>query len=449
MKAVFLCLSLLLPCLAQVDQAVHVVHKDGEKKGPTLLLMGGIQGDEPGGFNTTNIFLTHYKVLSGSVWVVPVLNRYSMLRNHRGVYGDLNRKFAHLSPKDPEYPLIQSIKAAITAPQVSAILHLHDGSGFYRPTYEGPLLNPRRWGNSFIIDQSELPDVPFGHLKNISEKTTAYTNSFLLKPLHRYHIHNTHTARGDKEMEKALTYFAIKHQKPAFANEASKELSLAQRVYYHLLNVEGLLQQLGIAYSKDFTLTPLAIYRLINDSKLILTLNHNTILPLYGLRPYLNYFPFPKNTPLDDIPIESKSYILGLLPQKGQVWLKYGNKLMTRFVPEYMDFDSSLDSLNLEIDGQVQKVALGSVVSIEHAFEVHPLEGYRVNVIGFSLKNAPKKSDEAGYKIAYKDLIRRFSIDTKGKIYRVEVYRGNAFCGMVLVRFLWIGPFACSKPLRV
>ncbi|WP_104749204.1 M99 family carboxypeptidase catalytic domain-containing protein [Helicobacter cynogastricus] len=436
MKAVFLCLSLLLPCLAQVDQAVHVVHKDGEKKGPTLLLIGGIQGDEPGGFNTTNIFLTHYKVLSGSVWVVPVLNRYSMLRNHRGIYGDLNRKFAYLSPKDPEYPLIQSIKAAITAPQVNAILHLHDGSGFYRPTYETPLRNPKRWGNSFIIDQKELPNVPFGHLKNISEKTTAHTNSFLLKPLHRYHIHNTHTAKGDKEMEKALTYFAIKHQKPAFANEASKELNLATRVYYHLLSVEGLLQQLGITYSKDFTLTPLAIYRLINDSKLTLILNHNTILPLYGLRPYLNFFPFPKNTSLDSIPLESQSYILGLLPQKGQVWLKYGNKVMTRFVPEYMDFDSSLETLELEIDGQTQKVALGSIVNIEHAFKVHPLEGYRVNVIGFALPHEGEQPNEAGFKIAYKDLSHRFSIDKKGKMYRVEVYKGNAFCGMVLVRFL-------------
>ncbi len=446
MRPLLLCLMLVLPCLAQAEKSVHVVKKIGDQKGPTLLLMGGIQGDEPGGFNTTNIFLTHYKILSGSVWVVPVLNKYSMLLNHRGVYGDLNRKFAYLSPNDPEYPLIQSIKHLITTPDVNAILHLHDGSGFYRPRYESALLNPRRWGNSFIIDQNALTHVNFGDLKDISLKTTQHINTHLLKPLHRYHIHNTHTARGDKEMEKALTYFAIKHDKPAFANEASKELSLAQRVYYHLLAVEGMLQELGIRYSKDFTLTPLAIYRLINDRTLQVTLNRNTTLPLYGLRDHLRFFPFPKNASIHQIPLDSQSYILGLLPRKNQVWLKYGNKLMTRFVPEYMPFDYSLKDIHIEIDNKTQQIALASIVNVKGSFKVLPKKGYRVNIIGFSRPNEGDKPNEVGVKVARRDLASRFSVDTSGRIYRVEVYKGNAFCGMVLVRFLWIAPFTFLKP---
>ncbi|WP_121022465.1 M99 family carboxypeptidase catalytic domain-containing protein [Helicobacter vulpis] len=436
MRLLLLCLAFVLPCLAQAEKSIHVIKKIGDQKGPTLLLMGGIQGDEPGGFNTTNIFLTHYKILSGSVWVVPVLNKYSMLLNHRGVYGDLNRKFAYLSPKDPEYPLIQSIKHTITASDVNAVLHLHDGSGFYRPHYESALLNPRRWGNSFIIDQNNLAHTTFGDLKHISAKTTEHINAHLLKPLHRYHIHNTHTARGDKEMEKALTYFAIKHDKPAFANEASKELTLAQRVYYHLLAIEGILQELGIHYSKDFALNPLAIYRLINDRKLQVTLNHNTTLPLYGLRDRLHFFPFPKNAPVSQIPLDSQSYILGLLPRKNQIWLKYGNKLMTRFIPEYMPFDDSLKDINIEIDNKVKTIALASIVDVKGSFKVLPKKGYRVNIIGFSRANEGSKPNEVGVKIAHKNLSTRFSVDTKGRIYRVEVYKGNAFCGMILVRFV-------------
>ncbi|WP_281778510.1 M99 family carboxypeptidase catalytic domain-containing protein, partial [Helicobacter suis] len=52
MKVIF---SLLLICVASLKAAsIHVFKKQGDNSAPTLLLMGGIQGDEPGGFNTTN-----------------------------------------------------------------------------------------------------------------------------------------------------------------------------------------------------------------------------------------------------------------------------------------------------------------------------------------------------------------------------------------------------------
>ncbi|WP_104690687.1 M99 family carboxypeptidase catalytic domain-containing protein [Helicobacter heilmannii] len=427
-------LILLLLLYVSLNAAsIQIVKKESSKSAPTLLLMGGIQGDEPGGFNATDIFLMHYKILSGNVWVVPVLNRYSMLRNHRGVYGDLNRKFAYLSRKDPEYPLIQSIKKTITAKKVDVILHLHDGSGFYRPRYISPLLNPRRWGNSSIIDQDELPAVPFGHLKKVSQAIIANINKSLLKPIHRYYIRNTHTAQGNIEMEKALTYFAIKHKKPAFANEASKELPLPTRVYYHLLAIEGLLKELGINYSKDFDLSPESLYKLINDPSLSVVLNNNTLLPLYGLRGHLNFFPLPKNTPLEQIPLSSKSYILGLLPRHKQVWLKYGNKLMTRLHPLYLPFDDSLKSVKLEIDGKLEESAPAKMVEVRKSFKIMPQEGYRVNVIGYTHRGA---KDEAGFKITHKDLDKRYSIDTEGHIFRIEFYKGNAFSGMMLARFL-------------
>ncbi|BDR27446.1 M99 family carboxypeptidase catalytic domain-containing protein [Helicobacter suis] len=434
MKVIF---SLLLICVASLKAAsIHVFKKQGDNSAPTLLLMGGIQGDEPGGFNTTNIFLMHYKILSGNVWVVPVLNRYSMLRNHRGVYGDLNRKFAYISRHDPEYALIQSIKAAIMNSEVNVILHLHDGSGFYRPSYQSLLLNPKRWGNSFIIDQEELPHVKFGHLGRISRNTTHHINQFLLKSLHRHYIRNTHTARGDKEMEKALTYFAIRHKKPAFAHEASKELPLNERVYYHLLAIEGLMQQLGITYTKDFTLKPADLYRLINDKTLTLTLNQNILLPLYGLRPRLKFFPFPKHVAIDKNSLDSQSYILGLLPHKNKIWLKYGNKLMTRLTPLYLNFDHSLRNIQIEVDGQIKTATPASILEVKEAFKVLPKEGYRVNVIGFSLNDGKKLPNEVGVSIAYKDLEKKFSIDRQGKIYRIEIYKNNAFSGMVLVRFI-------------
>ncbi|MGN8360590.1 DL-carboxypeptidase Csd4, partial [Helicobacter pylori] len=237
-------------------------------KAPHLLLLAGIQGDEPGGFNATNLFLMHYSVLKGLVEVVPVLNKPSMLRNHRGLYGDMNRKFAALDKNDPEYPTIQEIKSLIAKPSVDAVLHLHDGGGYYRPVYVDAMLNPKRWGNCFIIDQDEVKGAKFPNLLAFANNTIENINAHLLHPIEKYHLKNTHTAQGDTEMQKALTFYAINQKKSAFANEASKELPLESRVFYHLQAIEGLLNQLNIPFKRDFELNPNSVHALINDKSL-------------------------------------------------------------------------------------------------------------------------------------------------------------------------------------
>jgi len=48
--------------------------KKGYKDNNTLLIVGGIQGDEPGGFMAASLIATHYDITKGSVWIVPNLN---------------------------------------------------------------------------------------------------------------------------------------------------------------------------------------------------------------------------------------------------------------------------------------------------------------------------------------------------------------------------------------
>ena len=488
-------MSLSLAVASQIPTLDFELIKKETHKGPTLLLIGGIQGDEPGGFNTTSIFLRHYKISNGNVWVVPVLNKHSMLLNHRGVYDDMNRKFAALSPNDPEYPLVQRIKSLITDPKVDALLHLHDGSGFYRPTYVSANMNPNRWGACNIIDQENLPDSKFPNLGEIATNTIGYINARLIKPEHQYFKKNTQTSKGDVEMEKALTFFAIRNNKSAFANEASKDLSLEERVYYHLLALEGLMVQLGIEFERDFTLTPKKLYYLINDTSMTATLERSITLPLYGLREELSYFPLPKKDAFL-MRVDSASHIVGLYPREDKIALKYGNKLMTKLKPQYFDFDYSIKQVRLKIDGKEQEVPMGSIINVKKSFEILSSSDYRVNVIGFvAYKNTPrnkqntpatqgallasdakldstpalnattqststesattpiatqgvtsaksttppaksaKLTDESDYTITLKDCQERFSIDKKGKIYRAEFYKGEQFAGMVLFRF--------------
>ena len=71
---------------------------------------------------------------------------YSIIKRSRGPYGDMNRKFAALSKYDPEYESVQRIKSYINDKNVKLIVNLHDGSGFYRPTYEDKQHSPYKWG---------------------------------------------------------------------------------------------------------------------------------------------------------------------------------------------------------------------------------------------------------------------------------------------------------------
>ncbi len=66
----------------------------GKQNGTTLLVIGGIHGDEPGGFFTPALLVNFYQIKKGKVIVVPNLNPDSILAFRRGVYKDMNRKFA-------------------------------------------------------------------------------------------------------------------------------------------------------------------------------------------------------------------------------------------------------------------------------------------------------------------------------------------------------------------
>ncbi|MFP6119366.1 DL-carboxypeptidase Csd4 [Helicobacter pylori] len=404
-------------------------------KAPHLLLLAGIQGDEPGGFNATNLFLMHYSVLKGLVEVVPVLNKPSMLRNHRGLYGDMNRKFAALDKNDPEYPTIQEIKSLIAKPNIDAVLHLHDGGGYYRPVYVDAMLNPKRWGNCFIIDQDEVKGAKFPNLLAFANNTIESINAHLLHPIEEYHLKNTHTAQGDTEMQKALTFYAINQKKSAFANEASKELPLASRVFYHLQAIEGLLNQLNIPFKRDFELNPNSVHALINDKSLWAKISSLPKMPLFNLRPKLNHFPLPHNAKIPQIPIESNAYIVGLVKNKQEVFLKYGNKLMTRLSPFYIEFDPSLEEVKMQIDNKDQMIKIGSVVEVKESFYIHAMDNIRANVIGFSVSNE-SKPNEMGYTIRFKDFQKRFSLDKQERIYRIEFYKNDTFSGMILVKFV-------------
>ncbi|MDH5785575.1 MAG: hypothetical protein OEZ16_08200 [Chromatiales bacterium] len=406
------------------------LHKlESGKPGPTVLVVGGIQGDEPGGFHAASLLVTDYRVSSGNLWVVPNLNFESIIRRSRGVNGDMNRKFAALGEDDPDYAAVERIKTLIRSPDIDFILNLHDGSGFYREKYIDKMRNPNRWGQSVIIDQEELGSSPFSKVGVYARAVAEKVNARLLHQEHRYHVRNTRTAEGDEEMEKTLTYFAIRNGKPAIGLEASKSLPTRERVYYHLHLMESFLAEIGVRLERDFKLEPLAIKEQI-DSDLRLSLFEERIhFDVASARHTINYFPLQRE---DNIRYLSSNPLLALVPNGDRVRVSYGNRRMTLLKPQFMEYDDSLTRVEMEIDGERREVPFGTIATVGEAFSVHPPEGYRVNVIGWTRTGL---SNEAAQSIRRGEIRKRFSIDRNGTLYRVEVYRDDKFSGMVLVRF--------------
>lgn len=426
-RAIFLLCFCLFFAYSEQNHDFTLIKKESGK-GNTLLILGGIQGDEPGGYLAANLVATRYVIKKGNVWVVPNQNLRAMLKDVRGEFGDMNRKFKQISKDDPDYKNIQKIKELITDNRVTLIVHLHDGSGFYREKYVDDLRNPKRWGQSCIIDQESIDAKPFGDLKAIATKVAKNINERLLDKDHEYRVKNTNTKNGDKEMEKALTYFAITHNKPAFANEASKELDINKRIYYHLLAIENYMKIAGIEFERGFELTLSDINRAVNSDLELSLYGGKIVLDASNLRKHVSYLPMDKKRGLE---FESKNPILLLVKKGDRYVVHYGSRELSNIYPEFFEFGNSLKNIKLIVDGKNIDAFFGKKIGVKNSFMVESLPNYRVNVIGYS-----SKKSEDGIEIRKKDLQERFSLDKDGNIFRIEVYdKQNRFQGMVLVDF--------------
>ncbi len=424
----FLCpVLVLLVCLEQAAAAPRcTLHKLGDGP-PAVLVVGGIQGDEPGGFSAASLLVTHYDITSGAVWVVPNLNFPSIIRRSRGIHGDMNRKFDRLDPRDPEYNTVRRVQELIRTPGLRLVLNLHDGSGFYRPRRESADRGPQRWGQSVIIDGATMQH-PEGDLARRAARVLDSVNRRLIRTEHALHLKNTRTAEGNPDMEKSLSWYAVRHGVPAFGLEASKNFSVDLRTYYHLLLVEAFLKQAGIGFKRRFPLSPKGIAAALQNDVYVAFDEKRVVLPLENVRPRIGgYIPLPKGA---ETRITASKPILAVTGDDQELCVHYGNRTMTRFRPEWHELDSSLEDMAVMVDGRRRRVKFGELLDVGRTFEVEPVDGYRVNAIG-----ADHGPDESGRALRYKDFNQRFSLDRHGKVYRVETYRGRRFTGMFLVRF--------------
>ncbi|CAD7288990.1 hypothetical protein LMG7974_01285 [Campylobacter majalis] len=407
----------------------YALIKKGIEDNNTLLLIGGIQGDEPGGFLAASIVATDYNITKGSVWVVPNLNFPSIIERSRGTKGDMNRKFAHIDKNDPDYKAVTSIKKLISDPKVALILNLHDGSGFYNDTYINKDINPQKWGSTCIIDQEILSGSTYPDLMSMATRVKDHINKNLLNQSHFYHVKNTHTAKGDIEMLKSLTYYAVTQNKSAFANEASKNLNAEQRTYYHLLAIEEYMRAMGIEFNKPFELNVQNVKKAIEKEIQLSLFDGMFNLNLLDTRANLTYIPLKKG----EISYTSSNPLVAVIKENNTYKIQYGNRYVTRLNPQYFEYGKKLDAINVIADGVKIVAKSGDKISVKNSFNIEKINKIRANIIGYNSKNI----DESGENVSLKNMINRFSIDKNGKNFRVEFYEisTNKYVGMILVEF--------------
>jgi len=238
--------------LKNTDNELHVYRIYGRAPGRTLLIIGGIHGNEPGGY----LAASHYVDLSlkqGNLIVVPRANLESILKNTRGHSGDYNRKFSiQLDENIADDKIISVLKQLIS--ESDCMINLHDGSGFYRETWIDDMHNPYRYGQSIIAD-CDIYNVPGSehtlNLAHIAEAVVGRVNQDIDRDQFKFRFANHDSvAENTKypDMRKTATFYALTtHHIPAFGVETSKSLPSTQlKVEHQILVINAFMEEFDI-----------------------------------------------------------------------------------------------------------------------------------------------------------------------------------------------------------
>ena len=395
----------------------------------TLLIIGGIHGDEPGGYFAPAILEKYYKIKSGNLWIVPNLNVDSIMANNRGVNGDMNRKFNVIGKNDNDLLTVNRIKEIILEKRVDLILNLHDGFGFYRDIYEDANFNPSAWGQATIIDQDKIDD-KFGNLDEIANQVNkSVNNEGLYQNFHTFGVKNTQTKQKDEQMQQSLTYFAVTHNKPAFAIETSKNITeLTYKVIYQLKSIEEFMRIMNIEFERDFDLNNYEEVksRIYDFGKV--KINDNISLDLTNLKNNLRFVPLKNGNNKFDF-----THSLGRVKYNDNKYEIYvGNVKVCDLYPQIFEVANTEDKIKILVDGNEIETSFGNQINVKNDFKIEKSD-FRVNIIGFSKDKTDSEDDILIKKSDIQDI---YSIDDNKTKYRAEFYKDGKFYGMSIFNFL-------------
>lgn len=437
------------------DHQLEVIRIKGKKPGLTVLIFGGIHGDEPGGYFASEL-LSNIKLMKGNLIIVPRVNFPSIMLNRREIHGDMNRKFVpHDNPKDPDSEVVKVLKKLMG--EADVFINQHDAFGFHRETYISKKYNQKCYGQSLIIDSSGFYSrrlLKQINLAEIGKRIMKRVNDQIPNPDHHFGFWDHNSV--DKltrfpEMRKSATYYALTtHSIPSFGLETSKDLpTLTHKVKYQLLVIKEILREfdLEFVFPSDKLKVPVLFWvEFLKNGKDVIRVNGNTNLRL---------------TPGDKIKILkiNSNYVSGLSANiLGWGTINDMNKEMVFKTPTAIRFKKNhltLGKVYLKnyLPGSVKeilvevgrkpgkKVGRKKVVRIPNwgKIEVGKREYFKIletapafpktrfDIRGFNAGSG--RRDDSGTRVSPDALLKKYSFNKKGTVYFVKIYKSGRFAG--------------------
>ncbi|MCA1981136.1 MAG: hypothetical protein LDL10_06315, partial [Calditerrivibrio sp.] len=436
--------------LQGTDYELHVYRIYGKEAGTKGLIIGGIQGDEPGGYLSADMYVDSV-IEKGDLIVVPRANFKSIILFNRGADGDMNRRFIDDKTQHEMDKVVEILKSLMG--EVDFFLHLHDGSGFYDPKYVNKLRNPNRWGQSIIVDTDSITcNGKTIEMKSIALQVIKETNKKIKNDNYHFKYFNTDTDNPKtkyKDMKKTATYYALKNFCiPSYGLETSKNLPNDETKLRHKSYlIDEFLKIYGIKSKKLDIFLPKPILKSITleiDNKTeeisnysVLELNQNQkikiekissnyyrglscdILEFNGLNDKDLYY-----IVRDDTTIRCKKDHITI----GEIKIKVKK-------------DEEVKKFLVSIDGKDEYLENGSSIRIKPGSNIvignfDNNSSIPVNLRGFLVEGATyNDGDDRNIKITIseKNLIKRFSKNNNGKEYEVIAGTLNNILGKFLL----------------
>ena len=434
-----------LVCFAGTPYELNVYRIYGRIPGTTIIILGGIQGNEPGGNLSADLYVD-LNLDVGDLIVVPRANFKSIILYQRAPDGDMNRQF-HLrhngSPKPCMSGVVNVVKGLMR--EADVFLNLHDGRGFHRPTYVDDLHNPSRFGQSIVIDTASYTCKDTGEilpLADVAKQVLADINSRIADSDHHLWLFNTHTDTEQtymaSEMRKTATWYALTRICiPAFGIETSKNLpSTEAKVRYHNYAVNAFMAYYGIVpeYPPVLLLPPKLI-----SSQISINGKNNTLYPGDSLVLWkgdeirirhieANY---DRGLSCDVLGLGSINDLgRALIPTKDTTILfrkdeMVFSRLKVTVRPQPRPSLERIWVLTVQLNGKRRILTEGEtlwvnskdILVIEQSFapEICNTSTIKVNFKGFVPLNGINTGDDRGHPICLDDgLIKRFSVNGKG-----------------------------------
>ena len=442
------------------DYELHVYHIQGHRPGPTVLIIGGIQGDEPGGYLSADSY-ADIALVKGSLILVPRANLPSIIMNRREINADMNRKFKTHAQRIYEEKVVNILKHLIR--QSDLLLNLHDGSGFYRPTWVSTWKNPMRFGQSIIADAETYYSEKYQRtlpLGEIARKIAARVNRKIKNKEYYFRFNNHNTIfpwTKHPEQRKSATYFALTQCGiPAFGIETSKFLPSTQlKVLYHNLVINEFLKEFGLIMEnpKVYMTPPQLDYLIlsINGSQPIVVFNHQTVHLSKGDRITVRGYKanYTRGITIDLLGNGSRNDFgktfqimkdTTLLVRKDRrVFAKITLKVSKGAPkPPLMSCEETCPEkdvyLLLKVNGKLRACTPHGKIDITKGDKIELIDvispngrlPLKLNLVGFVGNHRHNTGEDGGYVIdTATDLMKRFSRHKEGKLYTVKAGNGR------------------------